>query len=590
MRGDILKKTLLFISIFIFTLLLVSCSSGPSTNAPAPDDFGSIDKEEMPEVMDPSYSPDLKPDEDTIQDEDIPAGQLTSSAWSDIENFTYWKDLISYSENKQEDENHYLASEYEIFNSKAPGILEVKNMYKLSVLTPSGVPLPGAKVTVLKDDIVLFKGVTDINGAVMAFIKSIYDTDITVNVVYQNKAYSKTYKTIGNSWEVNTLIKTIDFYIDDVEPEQINALDLALVVDTTGSMKDELQYLKVELKDIVKNISQSNPNLEIRVALIFYRDEGDAYVTEKYDFNSNLEQQYINLAAQSAAGGGDTPEAVHTALDVANSLSWSENSTKIMIHVCDAPPHIEAEYIRSVAESTKNLTEKGIRVIPVICSGSDHFTELVFRVIALYTGGTYTYITDHSGIGYGHTDQAVPNNVVVEYLNAMLIRLINEYLTGKDIPPVAYNSKEKHTVSFDTQGGSKINVQLVDDNGLVTKVENPVKEGHDFVGWIIEGTSPHKEGFFSFDTPITSSITLKALWVESGDDFVLFVYYICDNERVAHTAVYGKPLMRPTVDPVKEGHTFLGWFTYEDGILTPFDFSQPITNTVDIHAIFVNNQ
>ena len=157
---------------------------------------------------------------------------------------------------------------------------------------------------------------------------------------------------------------------------------------------------------------------------------------------------------QSAAGGGDTPEAVHTVLKKAESLSWSKESTKIAIHVCDAPPHNDNAILQSVVSSTKTFAELGIRMIPVICSGSNYLTEFIFRQMALYTGGTYTYVTDHSGIGGSHTDQATPKDTVVEYLNKMLIRLITEYLTGTDIPPVAYNANDKHTVSFDSNGGT----------------------------------------------------------------------------------------------------------------------------------------
>lgn len=592
-----MKKIILFISIIFCAFLIVGCSSAPNTSKG--DGYGSIDGDypDAPGVYpdapgaEPDYSAPSDKGEGYNKDEELPqAGQMTASAWSDIENFFYWKNLITKSENADENEAHYLASDYEIFNSKAPGMLEVNNMYKVCVLSDDDVVCSGAQVTIRLEDKTLFQGVTDINGTLIAYIKSTYDTNITVDVVYKGQTYTKTYDTIGTVTESNSLNKVINFYIPDVTPTQITTLDLALVVDTTGSMKDELHYLKVELQDIVERVTAANSNLEIRVALIFYRDEGDEYVIRKFDFDQSLETQYKNIQAQEAAGGGDTPEAVHTALTEAENLSWSENSAKMMIHVCDASPHIEAQYIRSVAQSTINLTAKGVRVIPVICSGSNHFTELVFRIIALYTGGTYTYITDHSGIGNDHTDQAVPNDVVVEYLNEMLIRLINEYLTGKDIPPVAYNAKNKHTISFDTQGGSKVNVQLVDDNGLVTKIENPTKEGYDFIGWVVKDSEYGLEGFFSFDTPITSSITLQAIWVESGEDYVLLAFFTCDGTRIAEHAIFGKPLNKPAVDPVKEGHTFLGWYTYEDGILTPYDFSQPVTNTVHLHAVFVKNE
>ena len=68
----------------------------------------------------------------------------------------------------------------------------------------------------------------------------------------------------------------------------ITALDLALVIDTTGSMGDELDYLKAELTDILTALSDANPTVSIRVALVPYRDEGDQYVVRTYPFTNSI--------------------------------------------------------------------------------------------------------------------------------------------------------------------------------------------------------------------------------------------------------------------------------------------------------------
>jgi hypothetical protein len=94
-----------------------------------------------------------------------------------------------------------------------------------------------------------------------------------------------------------------------------------------------------------------------------------------------------------------------------------------------------------VSKSIISAAEKGIRIIPVASSGIDKWTEFLLRTEALMTGGTYTYITNDSGIGGGHIDATVPEKVV-EYLNAMLIRLINEYHTGVIKEPIPYNQKQ----------------------------------------------------------------------------------------------------------------------------------------------------
>ena len=145
------------------------------------------------------------------------------------------------------------------------------------------------------------------------------------------------------------------------------------------------------------NIDQNNG----RLGLLFYRDEGDVYVTKLSDFTTDIAYQVDFISNQSANGGGDYPEAVDQALDEAiNKASWSnENteSTKILIHVLDAPPHYTKTNLQLFSKSIITAAEKGIRIIPVASSGIDKWTEFLLRTEALMTGGTYTYITNDSG-------------------------------------------------------------------------------------------------------------------------------------------------------------------------------------------------
>src|SRR6187551_2398 len=69
-----------------------------------------------------------------------------------------------------------------------------------------------------------------------------------------------------------------------------SALDLSLLIDTTGSMGDELDYLKTEFKALTTTISDLYPNAEQRWSAVMYRDEGDEYVTHSQDFTSDVEE------------------------------------------------------------------------------------------------------------------------------------------------------------------------------------------------------------------------------------------------------------------------------------------------------------
>ncbi|MDE7233584.1 MAG: hypothetical protein K2N29_00810, partial [Ruminiclostridium sp.] len=61
-------------------------------------------------------------------------------------------------------------------------------------------------------------------------------------------------------------------------------------------------------------------------------------------------------------------------------------------------------------------------------SGVDTETEFLCRSFAAATGGTYTFLTDHSGIGGSHHEPTI-GYYQVEKLNDMLVRIIEGYLS-----------------------------------------------------------------------------------------------------------------------------------------------------------------
>ena len=73
------------------------------------------------------------------------------------------------------------------------------------------------------------------------------------------------------------------------------------MIDTTGSMGDEIDYLKVEVRDIAARIAADFPNVAQRWALIVYRDDGDEYVVRSFDFDRFADD--VPVAAGRAVGG-----------------------------------------------------------------------------------------------------------------------------------------------------------------------------------------------------------------------------------------------------------------------------------------------
>lgn len=216
----------------------------------------------------------------------------------------------------------------------------------------------------------------------------------------------------------------------NVQSSSVNAVDIALVIDATGSMGDEIDYLKVELRNIARTIERSFPRVDQRFALVVYRDDGDAFVSRSFDFTENLSRFENHLARQSAGGGGDYPEAMDAGLDDATDLSWSQDSAKIVFLVADAPPH--AEQMRRTMDAVDDLRAMGAAFYPVAASGVASEAEIVMRAAAAGTGGQYVFLTDDSGVGNGHAEPHIPC-YEVQSLRNIMIRMVHTELAGERI-------------------------------------------------------------------------------------------------------------------------------------------------------------
>jgi hypothetical protein len=116
-------------------------------------------------------------------------------------------------------------------------------------------------------------------------------------------------------------------------------VDLAIVLDCTASMSGEIASAQAGIDEMMLFVGDMVSSL--RVGVVAYRDRRDEFETKLFEFTSDIAAARQQIWTLAAEGGGDSPEAVFPALKAALlQLSWRPVSSKVLVVVGDAPPHI----------------------------------------------------------------------------------------------------------------------------------------------------------------------------------------------------------------------------------------------------------
>lgn len=185
--------------------------------------------------------------------------------------------------------------------------------------------------------------------------------------------------------------------------DEINEVDLAEVIDTTGSMGPFIEAAKRHLVSGLTTLSQA-ADINLRVGLVEYRDHSpqDTILTRVYTFTADLSKMQTHINARSAEGGGDSAEAVYDGIaDACRKLEWRQHARRLLVLVGDAPPHgvgfpsdafprgcpcgETIESIAALCEET-NVTLYALGLTP--------YVEASFKKLATMTGGAYYHASN----------------------------------------------------------------------------------------------------------------------------------------------------------------------------------------------------
>ena len=135
-----------------------------------------------------------------------------------------------------------------------------------------------------------------------------------------------------------------------------------------------------------------------------------------------------------------------------------------------------------------------------------------------------------------------------------------------------WKEKDKLTVSFDTDGGSKVSSQVLKVDEVAKKPANPTKNGYKFVEWQLDGRT------YDFASKVTKDIKLVAKW----EKLITYTVTFDSNSgtKVDSQTVEKDKVAKKPDDPTRSGYKVVEWQL--DG--KTYDFSSKVTKNIKLIA------
>lgn len=365
--------------------------------APADDDGAPSPEGEIPESQ--SESVTEPPPDDGSQ-----PFVLTAGEWNDNENWGFFTNLV-----------HTGRITFPSYG--------LDPVHKMQVTVKNGeTPAANQNVTLLDGETVIWKAKTDKSGTAYLFYPA--DNRETKRYTLRTDGAEDTVCEVPAdtaSQQGGTSVPQLSYTVDTANASvSYQKTEVMFILDTTGSMGDEITYLQKDFSAIAGEVADENMTFSVN----FYKDEGDTYVTRCNPFTDDITAVQSTLNQEYADGGGDSPEAVAQILDeVITNGSWSADTNKIAFLIFDAPPHSGSAEEEKLLTAACSAAEQGIHLVPVVASNAERETELFGRALAIMTNSSYVFLTDDSGIGEAHLEPII-GNYQVELLHDIIVRNI----------------------------------------------------------------------------------------------------------------------------------------------------------------------
>ncbi|MFL5801239.1 MAG: vWA domain-containing protein [Roseiflexaceae bacterium] len=323
---------------------------------------------------------------------------------------------------------HYL----EKYQGPPAHALDVHERYLIAVHDDQQRPLLDAHVRIYDGQSQVFEGRTYAGGKTLFLPAgaglSANATRLRV-VAEQGNVTAEAFITRGTSEQVELMLR-------GAQPPAELRLDVLFLLDTTGSMADELSRIQETIDSIAGRIDGLTPRPALRLGLVAYRDRGETYVIQVADFTADVAAFRQQLSALSAEGGGDEPEALNQALhQTVQGMPWADSAVRLVFLVADAPPHLDYPQDYDYLQEARAAVAHGIKIYPIAASNSGPQAEYVFRQLAQQTLGHFIFLTYQEGQSGGAPGestslQAGQQDYTVDRLDELIVQVVKRELAA----------------------------------------------------------------------------------------------------------------------------------------------------------------
>jgi Mg-chelatase subunit ChlD len=323
--------------------------------------------------------------------------------------------------------------------SRGASKIDVSVRRFVAVRDAAGKPVPSCSVDVRDASGKTKTFMTTSSGRALLFPRAegFHGDDFTATANCQGVKIAQSFRAAAGDGVVDLTLPT-----NRVLPDA-QTIDVAFVLDTTGSMSEEINALRDTLEKVANSLG--SVGIRPRVGLVEYRDRSDAFVTRTHQMTTDVGGLQARIAGLEANGGGDTPEHVNEAVRVAvRTLKFKpESVARLVFLIGDAPPHLDYANDEGYVNAMQEANHAGIQIFSIAASGMDELGQVVFRQLAQYTGGTHMFVLRggagpesvgggdaRSSCGGTHTDYSSGN------LDALILGKIRGAIALREMSPL----------------------------------------------------------------------------------------------------------------------------------------------------------